>query len=98
MAASSWRAWLQAPDAGPRGAFLLRAFAHTITARPVARDAQIPGTCGWTWGDAESDGFLILTGAWPLASPVSFSIRSTLNPLELHLSRMQINNEQLQSS
>ena len=61
IASSNWREWLLKAEDEKRQELFRHTLAHTITARPVARDAQIPGA-GRTWGDAENDGFITLTG------------------------------------
>ncbi|CAL8461615.1 g1146 [Coccomyxa elongata] len=63
---SNWSDWLSRAGDEQKDALFMRSFAHTITAHPVARIDEIPGTgCnkapGITWGDAENDGFVSLT-------------------------------------
>ncbi len=57
----NWQQWLSGADDKQKAALFLQSFAHTITARPIARRAVIPDT-GITWGDAENEGFVLLTG------------------------------------
>lgn len=51
---SNWKLWLSRVGEERKAALFMRSFAHTVTARPIARSAEIPGT-GITWGDAEND-------------------------------------------
>lgn len=66
MRSSYWANWLL--KAGhEREALVGQALAHAVIGRTVARDAQIPGV-NMSWGDAEIDGFLCLTGSCCLES------------------------------
>lgn len=58
---SNWKEWLSGAEDKRKAALFMHSFAHTITPRPIARCAKIPDT-GITWGDAENDGFVSLTG------------------------------------
>ena len=61
---SNWDAWMHT-DASKQ-ALCLRAFAHTITSRPVARVDNIPGA-DTTWSDAENLGFVaLMVRGWQL--------------------------------
>ena len=66
MHTSNWDAWMLG-DARKQ-ALCLRAFAHTITGRPVARIDTIPDA-DTTWSEVENLGFVALYGAW-LASRI----------------------------
>ena len=61
MKSSNWADWLVKAGDEKREALFRHSFAHTIVCRRVARDASIPGA-DMTWGDAENDGFIGLTG------------------------------------
>lgn len=64
---SNWLEWLGLAEDERKAAFFMQCFAHTIRGRPVARYSEIPGTGGlspkgMTWGDAETDGFVLQRG------------------------------------
>jgi hypothetical protein len=64
LKASNWAFWLLKAGEKDREALFYHAFAHSIIGRPVARAAHIPGG-NQSWADAESDGFIGLTGLSP---------------------------------
>jgi hypothetical protein len=62
MRKSNWATWLLRDGDETTESISMQLFAHSVVSWPVARGAKIGGT-DLTFGDAENDGFVALTGA-----------------------------------